>query len=419
MIADGFPAVDRAVRGHRRLHPLSRSDLSAADAVVLARQGVRAAGTRSPPTTAWRRSRRSETPTWWPAAFPLRARTTPRRSPIWRSRWARRSSGCAAESGLPLEVRIGIDTGPVVAGVIGRAKFIYDLWGDTVNTASRMESHGVPGAIQVTERAYEQLRDRYDLRQRGTIEVKGKGPMTTYLLLGRRDESNAEPTAAAHPQPSAPNSGAEELYLALVSGCGRAIPQATYSARALSALTVALLLSMPRSGFVGSECRLECEKQPRTRSTCGRAIPGTDSHRRILGETISGRQVQAIESPALRGFHGPGRTRTCVLRIMSYVSGVEPCLLRGHSCLEMLSAVLSSRQFGRRFGRWFPCRPDSLRPPSRRASLPLSREGGVSSPRAPPLLFVQSGAIRVHRLGSSQASPSRGSGSALAARIGG
>ena len=111
---------------------------------------------------------------------------------------------CAAESGRSLEVRIGIDTGPVVAGVIGRAKFSYDLWGDTVNTASRMESHGVPGAIQVTERAYEQLRDRYDLRQRGTIEVKGKGPMTTYLLVGRRDESNAEPTAAAHPQPSAP-----------------------------------------------------------------------------------------------------------------------------------------------------------------------------------------------------------------------
>jgi adenylate cyclase len=99
---------------------------------------------------------------------------------------------CAAESGLPLKVRIGIDTGPVVAGVIGRAKFIYDLWGDTVNTASRMESHGMPGAIQVTERAYEELRDRYELRQRGTIEVKGKGPMTTYLLLARRVRTAAQ-----------------------------------------------------------------------------------------------------------------------------------------------------------------------------------------------------------------------------------
>jgi class 3 adenylate cyclase len=99
---------------------------------------------------------------------------------------------CAAENGIQLEVRIGIDSGPVVAGVIGRAKFTYDLWGDTVNTASRMESHGIPGAIQVSERLYEQLRDRYELRQRGTIEVKGKGPMATYLLLNRRNESSAE-----------------------------------------------------------------------------------------------------------------------------------------------------------------------------------------------------------------------------------
>jgi class 3 adenylate cyclase len=100
----------------------------------------------------------------------------------------------AAQSGLPLEVRLGIDTGAVVAGVIGRAKFIYDLWGDTVNTASRMESHAPTGGIQVTERVYAHLRDRYELQPRGTIEIKGKGPMSTYLLVARR--SRAATTAS-------------------------------------------------------------------------------------------------------------------------------------------------------------------------------------------------------------------------------
>lgn len=97
----------------------------------------------------------------------------------------------AADSGLGLEVRIGIDTGPVVAGVIGRAKFSYDLWGDTVNTASRMESHATPGTIQVTQRAHDALRERYQLNPRGTIDVKGKGSMTMYLLLGRLGEREA------------------------------------------------------------------------------------------------------------------------------------------------------------------------------------------------------------------------------------
>jgi adenylate cyclase len=88
--------------------------------------------------------------------------------------------------GHAVQLRIGIDTGPVVAGVIGRRKFIYDLWGDTVNTASRMESHGLPGAIQVTERTYQRLRGRYGFSERGLVQIKGKGEIRTWLMLGRR-----------------------------------------------------------------------------------------------------------------------------------------------------------------------------------------------------------------------------------------
>ncbi|HIK08749.1 MAG TPA: adenylate/guanylate cyclase domain-containing protein [Oscillatoriaceae cyanobacterium M33_DOE_052] len=84
----------------------------------------------------------------------------------------------------PFSIRIGINTGPVVAGVIGRKKFIYDLWGDTVNVASRMESHGIPGEIQVTESTYIMLRDQFAFQHRGSIRVKGKGEMNTYLLTG-------------------------------------------------------------------------------------------------------------------------------------------------------------------------------------------------------------------------------------------
>jgi class 3 adenylate cyclase len=89
-----------------------------------------------------------------------------------------------AEQGENIQIRIGINTGIVVAGVIGTKKFIYDLWGDAVNVASRMESSGQPGSIQVTTATYERLKDKYVFEKRGAIQVKGKGEMVTYWLIG-------------------------------------------------------------------------------------------------------------------------------------------------------------------------------------------------------------------------------------------
>jgi class 3 adenylate cyclase len=88
----------------------------------------------------------------------------------------------ALENRVSLKLRVGINSGPVVAGVIGKSKYIYDLWGDTVNLASRMESGGLPGAIQVTRSVYEQLKDKFVFEPRGTIEVKGKGEVEAWLL---------------------------------------------------------------------------------------------------------------------------------------------------------------------------------------------------------------------------------------------
>jgi class 3 adenylate cyclase len=92
------------------------------------------------------------------------------------------------ERGESFNIRIGMHTGPVVAGVIGRKKFSYDLWGDTVNIASRMESHGVAGGIQVTETTYQRLQTDYRFQERGLIDVKGKGALKTYWLIGKRHD---------------------------------------------------------------------------------------------------------------------------------------------------------------------------------------------------------------------------------------
>ena len=90
-------------------------------------------------------------------------------------------------------LRIGINSGPVVAGIVGTHKFAYDLWGDAVNIASRMQSGGVPGSIQVSEATHELIRDNYLCKPRGVISVKGKGDMETYFLISRRSN---------HPVPS-------------------------------------------------------------------------------------------------------------------------------------------------------------------------------------------------------------------------
>ncbi|HEY1015353.1 MAG TPA: adenylate/guanylate cyclase domain-containing protein [Herpetosiphonaceae bacterium] len=89
--------------------------------------------------------------------------------------------------GRGFELRIGIHTGPAIAGVIGTKKFSYDLWGDTVNVASRMESQGLPGQIQVSAATYELLRESYRFEERGPITIKGKGQLPTFILHGRRD----------------------------------------------------------------------------------------------------------------------------------------------------------------------------------------------------------------------------------------
>jgi guanylate cyclase len=90
--------------------------------------------------------------------------------------------------GHPLNCRIGINSGPIMAGVIERKKISYNVWGDTVNTASRMQSHGVPGQIQVSEITYELIKEDFVCEKRGTVNVKGKGEMEVWLVLSAKEK---------------------------------------------------------------------------------------------------------------------------------------------------------------------------------------------------------------------------------------
>jgi adenylate cyclase len=100
-----------------------------------------------------------------------------------------------ADRGWAVNFRIGMNSGSAIAAVVGRRRFTYDVWSDCVNIASRMESTGVPGRIQVTDEVQARLRDRYRFECRGEVEVKGKGKMTTYFLLGRAT-SDRDPALA-------------------------------------------------------------------------------------------------------------------------------------------------------------------------------------------------------------------------------
>jgi adenylate cyclase len=92
-----------------------------------------------------------------------------------------------ALNGHKINIRVGINSGPMVAGVIGETKFHYDLWGDTVNTASRMESNGEPGRVQVTTQTYTLLKEEFDLEPRGAIQIRGKGEMETWFVVGKKE----------------------------------------------------------------------------------------------------------------------------------------------------------------------------------------------------------------------------------------
>ncbi len=100
-----------------------------------------------------------------------------------------------AMTGMPIEVRIGVHTGPVVAGVIGRRRFVYDLWGDTVNIAARLETAGAPGRVHVSADVAERLREGFQFEPRGRVALKGRGTLESFFVFGAEEQKPAEPKA--------------------------------------------------------------------------------------------------------------------------------------------------------------------------------------------------------------------------------
>ena len=130
------------------------------------------------------------------AGLPVRQPDHARRAALMALEMLEVAESLGNRYGAMISLRIGINSGPVVAGVIGRKKFLYDLWGDAVNLASRMESHGEPDAIQVTESTYTALKDEFHLEKRSPIEVKGKGMLNTWWLRGKKGTSDEVGTDA-------------------------------------------------------------------------------------------------------------------------------------------------------------------------------------------------------------------------------
>jgi adenylate cyclase len=114
-----------------------------------------------------------------------------------------------ARHGRRIAFRLGINSGPLVAGVIGKSKFQYDLWGDTVNIAARMESHGQPGRVHISDATYQLIKDDFECECRGTIPVKGKGEMVTWFLLGpkRRPQTSDQTPLSQRSQFASPARG--------------------------------------------------------------------------------------------------------------------------------------------------------------------------------------------------------------------